>query len=326
MDNDGSNVECIGHLNLGSALHPTVLMDGRIMFSSYEAQGLRDQRLWGIWAIWPDGTSWEPLLSPFTKQNAFHFQTQLANGDIAVADYYNKNNKGFGTVLAFPVDKDPLLPPFGSPASSGPGNPSVRRGIWWFQPGHDSHMQPRYRKYAFSPPGLYSLSAFSHSDDNASSRNLSGAIAGDWAGKVTHPAAAPGNSVLMTYSPGPANSLNRPTKIPAYDAGIVLLTGGTPVADEADLVYIKNDPAWNEIQPRPVVTYADIYGIPEPAYLPWNANDGSVHTALEAGTPFGLVGTSSFYKRDTDPAENTSGWDGFDAFNTNQNQQDSNWS
>ena len=59
------------------------------MFSSYEAQGIRDQRLWGLWAIWPDGTRWEPLLSPFTKQNAFHFQTQLSNGHIAVTDYYN---------------------------------------------------------------------------------------------------------------------------------------------------------------------------------------------------------------------------------------------
>ena len=48
MDNDGLNVELVGHMNLGSALHPTVLKDGRVMFSSYEAQGLRDSRLWGL--------------------------------------------------------------------------------------------------------------------------------------------------------------------------------------------------------------------------------------------------------------------------------------
>ena len=35
MDNDGKNVELVGHMNLGSALHPTVLTDGRVMFSSY---------------------------------------------------------------------------------------------------------------------------------------------------------------------------------------------------------------------------------------------------------------------------------------------------
>src|SRR5262249_23450625 len=58
MDENGKNVEHIGHLNLGSALHPTVLADGRVMFSSYETQGLRDKRLWGLWAIWPDGRHW----------------------------------------------------------------------------------------------------------------------------------------------------------------------------------------------------------------------------------------------------------------------------
>ncbi len=322
MDNDGKNVECIGHLNLGSALHPTVLTDGRVMFSSYEAQGLRDSRLWGLWSIWPDGREWEPLLSAFTKQNAFHFQTQMSNGHLAVADYYNLNNKGFGTVLAFPSVKDPALPPFGDPAPWGPRNPAVRRGIWWFQPGHSSHMQPRFRKYSFSPQGLYALSAFSHSDDNASSFNLSG----EYAGKVTHPAGAPNNDVLVTYSPGPANSLNRPTKFPAYDAGLACIAGGVPITDEANLIQIKNDPAWNEMQPRPVVTYQEIYGIEEPQEIPRYRNDGSAHPTLEPGTPFGLVGTSSFYRRNVSPAENSSGFNGFDAFNTNQNQKDSNWS
>src|SRR5262249_37798155 len=32
----GSNVEMIGHLNIGSALHPVILKDGRVMFSSLE--------------------------------------------------------------------------------------------------------------------------------------------------------------------------------------------------------------------------------------------------------------------------------------------------
>jgi hypothetical protein len=40
MDDDGRNAEPIGHLNIGSALHPTVLMDGRVMFASFESQGV----------------------------------------------------------------------------------------------------------------------------------------------------------------------------------------------------------------------------------------------------------------------------------------------
>src|SRR5262249_10253251 len=35
MDEDGGNVELIGPLNIGSALHPTPLRDGRMMFSSF---------------------------------------------------------------------------------------------------------------------------------------------------------------------------------------------------------------------------------------------------------------------------------------------------
>jgi Tol biopolymer transport system component len=38
MDDDGRNVDHIGPLNLGTALHPVALQDGRVMFSSLETQ------------------------------------------------------------------------------------------------------------------------------------------------------------------------------------------------------------------------------------------------------------------------------------------------
>ena len=63
MDDDGGNVELIGHLNINCALHPTILKDGRVMFTSYESQGLRDLRNWSVWTIHPDGTNWGPLFS-----------------------------------------------------------------------------------------------------------------------------------------------------------------------------------------------------------------------------------------------------------------------
>jgi hypothetical protein len=82
MDEDGSNVEKVGHINIGSALHPTVLTDGRVMFTSYEAQGVRDQRNWGLWAIWPDGRNWEPLMSAFSFAAAFHFRHNWPTGGL----------------------------------------------------------------------------------------------------------------------------------------------------------------------------------------------------------------------------------------------------
>src|SRR5262245_34293813 len=51
--NGGVNVEKIGHINIGSALHPVVLKDGRVMFSTLESQGIHGSIAWGIWAIHP---------------------------------------------------------------------------------------------------------------------------------------------------------------------------------------------------------------------------------------------------------------------------------
>src|SRR5262249_39298251 len=96
------NLEKIGHLNLAGALHPVLLKNGRIMYSTLESQGARGDILWGIWTINPDGTDWNPLVSAFDPggaPNGFHFQTQLSNGDIVFEEYYNQNNSGFGALV-----------------------------------------------------------------------------------------------------------------------------------------------------------------------------------------------------------------------------------
>ncbi len=316
MDQDGSNVEFIGHLNLGSALHPTVLMDGRVMFSSYEAQGLRDQRLWGLWSIYPDGRNWGPLMSAMKAPNGFHWQTQLSDGSIVVDEYYNQNNNGFGMFLKFPPSVPAGAMAFGSPNPNDASNPSVQTG--WFSNG-----KKQFRRYPFSPFGLESLTPFTHPNDNASPfLNGNGS---ERTGKVTQPSGAPNNDLLLVWSPGPANHLSRPVNRPAYDAGLYLLQGGAPVDDHKDLITIKNDPRYNEQQPQAVVPYQAIYGITEPQTLPWLPNDGSLRTELPEGTPYGLVGTSSFYKRDSKPGTGQAAYDGLDPFNTFQNGASSNW-
>lgn len=323
MDEDGANVEPIGHINIGSALHPTVLKDGRVMFSSYEGQGLRDERVWSLWAIWPDGQKWEPLMSPFKIGAAFHFQTQLSDERIAVVEYYNLNNSSFGTLLAFNARKPPGAAPFGSPIDTHASNPQVRRGLWFFDPSHPQHLQPRFTQYRFSPPGLTALSAFTHGEDEASGWELDGS----WTGKVTHPSGAPNNDVLLVWSAGPVNHLDRPTRFPSPDGGLYVLKNGATVTDHRQLVLIKNSPNYSEMQPKALVPYAAIYSVAAPAALPYLPNDGTVHAALPAGTPFGLVGTSSFYKRDSAPGSaDTSGiYHGLDAFNTSENDKNPNW-
>jgi hypothetical protein len=313
MDENGKNVEQIGHLNLGSALHPTILADGRVMFSSYEAQGLRDQRLWGLWAIWPDGRHWEPLLSAFAPAAAFHFQTQLSAGAIVVDEYYNQNNNGFGSFVMFPPFP-PEGPPFGDP------NPRHSSNVK-FRQGRLPNGKPRFETYPFSPRMLQALTAFTHGQDRASPKEADG----EWAGKVTHPSGAPHNDLLLVWTPGPANNQTRPINRPYYDGGMYLLRGGKTVESHKELVLIKNDPTYNEMQPRAVVPYKDIYGVAEPFALAWLPNDGSKSPQLPAGTPFGLVGTSTFYKRNTTPGEGQERFSGLDPFNSSKNGASSNW-
>ena len=315
MDEDGQNVTPIAPMSISSALHPTILRDGRLMFSSHESQGLRDQRLWGIWSIFPDGRNWAPIASAFNNDRAFHFMTQLGNGDLVLVDYYNLNSNGFGALYRMPLHPPPGMPPFHSafPAENPPIAQTVGQGF-------------RYDfQIPFTPRGLHSLTPFTTAQDEAAPIGSDGVTR---VGKFTHPSAAPNNDLLVVWTPGPANDLNRPTPLPYYNAGLYLAPGGNIINTPADLVLIKNDPLYNEAWPRAVVPYQAVHGVAEPDARPWLPNDGSVHAQLPAGTAHGLVGTSSFYKRESFPGlvlpwSNT--FDGLDVFNTGENSQSGNW-
>jgi len=105
------------------------------------------------------------------------------------------------------------------------------------------------------------------------------------------------------------------------------------------MLLIKNDPNFNEQWPRALVSYKRTYGIEEPKNLSPIVNDGKLSASLPAGTPFGLIGTSSFYKRESYPegtvpagsvtatyaGKKTDGYQGLDPFNTSENGASLNW-
>jgi hypothetical protein len=312
MDEDGGNVEMIGYLNLGSALHPTILRDGRVLFSSFEAQGLRDQRVWGLWSIHPDGTNWEPVVSAlFEHPNAIHFQTQLSGGSIVVEDYYNLNNSGFGPLYKLPERPPPGQPAFGPAYNQDPRNAPLRAGRF-------SNGKPVFTRLGFSPVGIEALTPFVNSNDNPADLSVLGQADSPRVGKFTHPSGAPDNHVLVAYSPGPSNHQygQRPESHPVIDSGIYVLKDGQPIDEPAQLRLIKNDPRFSEQWPRALVPYKRIYGVDRPKQLPRLANDGKLSPHLPEGTPFGLVGTSSLYKRESFPngvvaaGSVTAGWSG----------------
>lgn len=294
MDEDGANVELIGHLNLGMALHPVILKDGRIMFSSLESQGLRSHHMWGIWAIHPDGSSWSPLLSAFDTSNgttdSFHFQTQLSDGHIVVQSYYNLNNFGFGMYFKQPIAPPEGYPPFGPADPGDPRNMPLRNGRY-------SHGRPQLLRLPFTPHGMETLTPFMQRQDNPAAEAVLNVKDPPRVGKVTHPSGAPDNHLLTAWAPGRVHG----SSTTIMDSGIYLIKDGKPFEEPGQMRLIKNDPKYNEQWPRAVVPYQRIYGIDAPPILAPLANDGKKSKHLPEGTPFGLVGTSSLYKRESYP-------------------------
>ena len=277
MDDDGRNVELIGYLNLGMALHPTILADGRILFSSMESQGLRNSILWGVWSIYPDGTHWAPVVSAFDlgeAPNAFHFQTQMSDGAIVVEGYYNLNNSGFGTLFKMPAQAPEGYSSFGPGYWGDPRNPPMRTGRFF-----DS--KPVQYRLPFSPFGITSLTPFARIDDGPAGLAVLGKESGPRVGKFTHPSGAPDNHLLTVWSPGPVNRQNG-LQTPAVHGGIYLLKSGIAIDEPAQLRLIKNDAAYNAQWPRALVSYQRVYGQTEPKQIARLANDGSQsrHTSL----------------------------------------------
>ncbi|HKB40084.1 MAG TPA: hypothetical protein VKD72_26850, partial [Gemmataceae bacterium] len=301
MDEDGANVEKIGHLNVAGALHPVILADGRVMFSSLESQGVHGSIAWGIWSIHPDGTNWEPIISALHggggADDAFHFQTQLSDGTLVVELYYNQNTQGFGTYFKLPPRAPDGVPRFGSAY-----NPAVQaREHGWdipelFMRGRGTFRMP------FQPYGLEVLTHFTHGSDFPAPLSDEKDPKSPRVGKLTHPCGAPDNHLLTVWTPGSTPSANRgpvPYDDPA-DAGLYLIKSGKPIDEPGAMRRIKNDPKYNEQWPRPLVPYKRIYGIDEPKRLT-HGNAGKLSRDLPEGTPFGLVGTSSLYKRESFP-------------------------
>ncbi len=302
MDTDGANVEKIGHINVGSALHPVILKDGRVIFSSLESQGVHGSIAWGIWSIHPDGTNWNPVVSALYgsggADDGFHFQSQLSDGNLVIELYYNQNTQGFGTFFKMPPSAPDGVPQFGSAY-----NPSVTtKEHGWEVPKMYMRGRGTFRM-PFQPYGMEVLTRFTHGSDSPAPLSDLNDPKSVRVGKLTHPCGAPDNHLLAVWSSGSMPSANRGS-IPyddPLDTGLYLIKGGRTVDEPGQMLKIKNDPKYNEQWPRPLVSYERIYGIKEPKRLAALQNDGRQSKHLPESTPFGLVGTSSMYKRESFP-------------------------
>jgi hypothetical protein len=249
---------------------------------------------WGLWTIHPDGTNWNPLVSAFATEggavNSFHFQTQLSDSSIVFEEYYVGSNFGMGTLRKCASSPPKGYAMFGPAYRRDNRNPPLRSS-------RHSNGKGQFVRLPFSPFGIEALTPFAHGSDREATPSIRDDKSSPRVGKFTHPCGGPDNHCLVVWTPGPAHTQMNPQA----DGGIYLIKEGRAVEEPAQMLLIKNDPQYNEQWPRPLVPYKRIYGIDQPKQIKPIKNDGARSPHLQAGTPFGLMGTSSLYKRETYP-------------------------
>ena len=287
-------IELIGMLNLGSALHPTLLLDGQVMFSSLENMGSRHPIEWGVWRMDPFGRTWAPIWSAFFKggsPNGAHFQTPLADGSLVIEQYYNQNQKGFGALYS--------LPP------TPPGQVSFLSSDLALVPPLLSLYEIPGERSPFQPRGLQKLTPWINPADLPAKPSVYRDNTSPFIGKVTHPAAAPDGHLFVVWSPGPiggsSGAVTSEMGPVPIDSGVYLIRDAAPTTGPADLIQLLNTPERNEAFPVPVVTYQRRYGQDPRPIARTTYQDAVAQRHLSPGSPFGLVGTASLRKRESAP-------------------------
>lgn len=253
----------------------------------------------------------------------------MSDGSLVIEEYYNQNNSGFGAFLKLPPSPPDGYAPF------GPGFMNDARNKPW-------RLRTARQRQGDLVPDAVHADWLGVVDAVRVGLRRPGQFVGARRqgiaeGRQVHaPVGRTEQSSADVLLPGPVN--HQYTYLPQLDGGIYLLKNGEIVDQPSQLRLIKNDPNYNECWPRAVVPYSRICGMKEPKALPTLANDGSKSKHLPEGTPFGLVGSSSLYKRESYPngvvrdGEVTSTfsggrdpWRGLDAFTSHGNGMPLNW-
>jgi len=281
-DHDGSqpnkNLHLVGHSNLHTVQHPTMLVDGRVIFTNWDDAGVRPEYATAtLYIDHPGAGHMEQFLEPHhTNKRVEHFATQLTSGSVVVSNYYPKMASwGFGTLMRMPVDID---------------DPK-------FVAAHNTSSNDEHR--FFSRVGTVEMTP-----------HTTGAHSGpdDLSGRYSTPSAAPDDHLLVSYSRGPV-SFDPPgafaEEFPRLDAGIYFIrnAGSATINDPTtELVGFKDSPDYNEMWPRAVVPYSRIHPpAAAPALIPPVGEYETTprNRGLTAGIPIGITGTSSMQNRES---------------------------
>ena len=231
--------------------------------------------------------------------------TQLSNGDLVVVDYYNLNNNGFGALHG--VSRCQAA---ASPRSIPRGRKRTRRS--------PATSDCATFQMPFTPRGIYSITPFTHGDDERG--------AGVRVGKFTHPSAAPDNDLLAVWTPGPANDLDRPTTMPHYDAGLYLIVGNGRSGTRTSSCSSRTIPTTTRRgRARWCPTAPSTASMSRRRCRGCRTTAERMHCCLPA-RPSGSSGRAASTSARACPGVGARSFDGLDAFNTAENDSSSNWS
>ncbi|MCF6319699.1 MAG: hypothetical protein L3J83_10560, partial [Proteobacteria bacterium] len=294
-DHDGSavtkelaNIQLLEIGNIHLVQHPMQLMDGRILFSTWQDAGTKINgaeyryAMTTLFTINPDGSNLKQFTEPHDRHKRLdHFISQLPNGDIVWAYYYPSFDYGFGLIMRSSIDP--------------PGIDFLRGTVQQRFPWGNQY---RVSFREFDRNDMVTLTPHTTADDSPAP-NLSG--------KYSMPSTATNGDLLVAYSTGSVNWFDAacaPDLCESLKSGIYMIPNADGGEDDfimnpvTDLILIKDDPNYNEIWPRAVLSYQQIYGQATPNIINNLATSAPDDNRLLAGEATALVGTSSIYNRE----------------------------
>jgi len=320
-----SNMLQIEKSGMSMIQHPMQLKDGRIMFSTWQdfAHKFR-YAMTELFTMHPDGSNLQQFTEPHDHaKNVNHFITQLANEDIVVSWYYPSYDFGFGALVRYDV---------------APHNGSFLPGNFPQQKVKNitSTWSKRFLDRP-NADNVWVITPHSENGDMPSRSGLDVPYGDDREGKYSYPSWGKSGHMLVSYSPGYVNvfdagcyvlcdaaavsnppacsgqpdgtrfGLSNPypngSRCEALKSGIYLFKNAetasvTDPEDANQLAVMIDDPSYNEIWPRALVPYSDVFGQSAPDVIPSVRKEaGSKHVAK--GEAAAMIGTSSMINRET---------------------------
>ena len=293
------NVEKIGHLNIARALHPAILKDGRIMFSSLESRGCAATSSGASGASTPTartGTRWSAPSIPATARRTR--STSRRSSPTAASSSRSTTTRT--TAASAPTSSSRRDRRTGTPAF-GPGYMQRPAQHAAAPRPASTTAEPQYYRLPFSPYRHRVADAVRPQRRRAAPiRRSRRPEDSPRVGKFTHPSGAPDNHLLTVWSPGPVNHQYTSPARSSTAASTSSRTASRSTSRRRCCSSRTTRSTTSNGRGRSCPTSASTASTSRSGSPPL-ANDGKLSTHLPEGTPFGLVGTSSLYKRESYP-------------------------